>query len=105
MSRRDELTQILKDNSAAAPLIEEILYLENQLDGLRKLPKIRVNPNNPEQQKITPAAKLYKEYLQQYLNALKLLLHMTDNENESEDSPLRKWVKARVNSRKENLDT
>lgn len=105
MKRQDELNAILKDSPTAKPLIEEVLYLEEQLDMLRKLPKIRVNPNNPEQQKVTPAAKLYKEYLQQYLNALKILLKMTDNENESEDSPLRKWVKARVNSRKENLDT
>ena len=80
-----------------SPLIDEVLYLENQLDTLRKLPKIRVNPNNPEQQKITPAAKLYKEYLQQYLNALKLLLNMADDDNNNgEESPLRKWVKKRI---------
>ena len=97
MNRREELTELIKENPAAAPLIDEILYLENQLDTLRKLPKIRVNPNNSEQQKITPAAKLYKEYLQQYLNALKLLLHMTDDDNNnSEESPLRKWVKKRI---------
>ena len=97
MTRRDELTELIKQNPAASPLIDEVLYLENQLDTLRKLPKIRVNPNNPEQQKITPAAKLYKEYLQQYLNALKLLLNMTDDDNNnSEESPLRKWVKKRI---------
>ena len=97
MNRRDELAELIKQNPAASPLIDEILYLENQLDTLRKLPKIRVNPNNPEQQKITPAAKLYKEYLQQYLNALKLLLNMTDDDNNnSEESPLRKWVKKRI---------
>lgn len=96
-NRRDELTELIKENPAAVPLIDEVLYLENQLDTLRKLPKIRVNPNNPEQQKITPAAKLYKEYLQQYLNALKLLLYMTDDDNNNgEESPLRKWVKKRI---------
>ena len=96
-NRHDELTELIKENPAAVPLIDEVLYLENQLDTLRKLPKIRVNPNNPEQQKITPAAKLYKEYLQQYLNALKLLLYMTDDDNNnSEESPLRKWVKKRI---------
>lgn len=97
MNRRDELTKLIKENPTASPLIDEVLYLENQLDTLRKLPKIRVNPNNPEQQKITPAAKLYKEYLQQYLNALKLLLNMTDDDNNNgEESPLRKWVKKRI---------
>ena len=97
MNRCDELTELIKENPVASPLIDEVLYLENQLDTLRKLPKIRVNPNNPEQQKITPAAKLYKEYLQQYLNALKLLLNMTDDDNNNgEESPLRKWVKKRI---------
>ena len=98
-NRREELEKILNDanNSFVSPLIDEILYLEDQLNYLRLLPKIRVNPNNPEQQKITPAAKLYKEYLQQYLNALKLLLHMTDDDNNNgEESPLRKWVKKRI---------
>ena len=97
MNRHNELTELIKENPVASPLIDEVLYLENQLDTLRKLPKIRVNPNNPEQQKITPAAKLYKEYLQQYLNALKLLLNMTDDDNNNgEESPLRKWVKKRI---------
>ena len=99
MGRREELTQILKDNATAAPLIEEILYLENQLDTLRALPKIRVNPKNPEQQKITPAAKLYKEYLQQYLNALKLLLITADDNNgDSDESPLRKWAQQKIDT-------
>lgn len=96
MDRRDELNKIIENNPAAKPLIDEVLYLETQLTYLRGLPKIRVNPNNPEQQKITPAAKLYKEYLQQYLNALKLLLKTTDNDNDGEESPLRKWVRNRI---------
>ena len=97
MNRRDELMKVLNyaNNSVVSPLIDEVLYLEEQLDILRKLPKIRVNPQNPEQQKITPAAKLYKEYLQQYLNAIKLLSHVTGDENENEESPLRKWVKSK----------
>lgn len=96
MDRRDELNKIIENNPAAKPLIDEVLYLEMQLTYLRGLPKIRVNPNNPEQQKITPAAKLYKEYLQQYLNALKLLLKTTDNDNDGEESLLRKWVRNRI---------
>ena len=98
MDRRAELEKALQgvDVSVVNPLIDEILYLENQLDYLRGLPKIRVNPDNPEQQKITPAAKLYKEYLQQYLNALKLLLKTGDTGDDTGESPLREWVKKRI---------
>ena len=98
MDRRAELEKALQgvDVSVVNPLIDEILYLENQLNYLRGLPKIRVNPDNPEQQKITPAAKLYKEYLQQYLNALKLLLKTGDTGDDAGESPLREWVKKRI---------
>lgn len=96
--RRSELLKILNDanNSVVSPLIDEILYLEDQLKMLRKLPKIKINPQNPEQQKATPAAKLYKEYLQQYLNAIKLLSSITKTDVSDEESPLRKWTRARI---------
>ena len=94
MNRRDELIKIVGDSPELNQLVDEIIYLEEQLNMLRKLPKIKVNPNNPEQQKATPAAKLYKEYLQQYLNAIKLLSKETDDKNNEEESPLRKWVKS-----------
>ena len=100
MTRRDELMKILNEanNSIVSPLIDEILYLETQLNFLRGLPKIRVNPADNSQQKTTPAAKLYKEYLQQYLNAIKLLSGITKTDVDSEESPLRKWVNQKIGS-------
>lgn len=100
MNRRDELMKILNDanNSIVSPLIDEILYLENQLNYLRDLPKIRVNPADNSQQKTTPAAKLYKEYLQQYLNAIKLLSGITKTDVDNDESPLRKWVNQKIGS-------
>ena len=100
MNRRDELMKVLNDanNSVVSPLIDEILYLEDQLNYLRDLPKIRVNPADKSQQKITPAAKLYKEYLQQYLNAIKLLSGVTKTDVDAEESPLRKWVNQKIGS-------
>ena len=100
MTRREELEKILNDadNSVVSPLIDEILYLEDQLCFLRGLPKIRVNPADNSQQKITPAAKLYKEYLQQYLNAIKLLSGITKTDVDAEESPLRKWVNQKIGS-------
>ena len=97
-NRRDELMKILNDanNSVVSPLIDEILYLEDQLIFLRGLPKIRVNPADNSQQKITPAAKLYKEYLEQYLNAIKLLSGVTKTDIDTEESPLRKWANSKI---------
>ena len=92
--------KVLNDanNSVVSPLIDEILYLEDQLNYLRDLPKIRVNPADKSQQKITPAAKLYKEYLQQYLIAIKQLSGVTKTDVDTEESPLRKWVNQKIGS-------
>ena len=100
MDRRAELKKALQNVDIAIidPLIDEILYLEDQLNYLRDLPKIRVNPADKSQQKITPAAKLYKEYLQQYLNAIKLLSGVTKTDVDTEESPLRKWVNQKIGS-------
>lgn len=101
MDRAEELRKIIiKDGSdneiKASQLIDEVIFIEEQLIALRKLPFISVNPKNPMQQRTTPAAKLYKELLQQYNNCLKILLKLSGDTNENEeDSPLRKWVKAR----------
>ena len=94
MTRREELTKFIGDNDMLVPLIERILFLEEQLEKLEKLPLIKVNPENPEQQKTTPAAKMYKEYLQQYINAIKAIEKSTDANEGEEESPLRAWVKS-----------
>ena len=101
MDRREELEKLVyKENSGndikASKLIEEIVYLEDQMGSLKKLPFIRVSKKNPEMQKATPAAKLYKEMLQQYNNSMRLLLRIAGDLGESEEiSPLRKWVRSR----------
>lgn len=97
MERREELLKLVNNSNAStlAPLIDKMLFLEKQLESLEKLPMLKVNPENPEQQKATPAAKLYKEFLQQYANIIKVISHATGDENTEEDSPLRKWVKSR----------
>ena len=57
-----------------APLITEIVFMEQKLENLRQLPHIRVHPRNPEWQEITPAGKQYKETMQAYLNAVKVIM-------------------------------
>ena len=101
MTRRQELEKIVyksgTDNDLKAKqLIDEIIFLEVQMQDLRELPFIKVNPKNPMQQKATPAAKMYKETLQQYNNSLRLLFRLTGDMGESdEESPLRRWAKSR----------
>lgn len=104
MERRKELMKLVNDSNASTvtPLIDKMLFLENQLKNLEKLPMIKVHPQNPEMQKTTPAAKLYKEFLQQYTNIIKVISHVTGDENKEEDSPLRRWVKSREEIHAEN---
>lgn len=57
------------------PLIEQVLFLEQRMSELQKLPFLKINPKNPMMQKVTPAAKLYKECMQSYMNAIRILLN------------------------------
>lgn len=99
LNRKEELMKVVNksNETITEPLIDKVLFLENQLESLEKLPMLRVNPNNPEQQKSTPAAKLYKEFLQQYVNVIKVLLRQTGDETNVESSALEKWCKERMN--------
>lgn len=95
-NRKEELEKIAGSDPAAAQLIDEIIFIETRLQELRRLPFLKINPKNPEQQKATPAAKQYKELLQQYTNSLKLLQRIAGRDGEEEeDSPLRIWAKSR----------
>lgn len=98
LQRKAELEKICKSldetaQKSTCELIDHIVFLEKQLAELKQLPFIEVNPKNPMQQRPTPAAKQYKELLQQYNNCIKILLsaaHKTDGE---EVSPLREYLK------------
>ena len=100
-TRKQELLQIInkagsQNDIKAAQLVDEVIFLEEQMVELKKLPFINVNPKNPMQQKTTPAAKQYKEFLQQYNNCLRLLFRLSGDMGESEEeSPLRRWIKGR----------
>ena len=101
MDRKNEFLSLLKDGKQdelkARQLIDELVFLEQQMDDLKKLPFIAVNPKNPSQQKPTAASRQYKEFLQQYNNSLRLLLKITGDigGDTEEESPLRAWLKSR----------
>lgn len=101
MNRKEELIKYIckdKNNIALEPVIDEFLFIEEQLTELKKLPFIRVKPNNPAQQKSTSAAKQYKELLQQYTNILKILMKTVGTDATDNESPLRKWIKNRLDT-------
>lgn len=94
--REAQLLSMLDDapdiKEVLAPTIREIVFLERQLDELRKLPFMRVNPNNPEQQKATPAARQYKEMLQQYNNCVKVVTVALTRMPHGDASPLAEFL-------------
>ena len=112
MSRRDELIKIVPEDSLELvnSVIDDVVFLEEQLTELKKLPFIQVNPKNPMQQRSTPASKQYKEFLQQYINCIKMIEYVIYKDkrlegDETEESPLRKWFRENANTRKENMDS
>lgn len=97
-NRKKELMLLVgEDNKTLIKLVDDICFLEEQLEYLRKLPQIKVNPINKEQQKTTPASKQYKECLQQYTNCIKLLIQATGEDNNEDISPLRRWAEKFAN--------
>lgn len=78
MNRLEELKSLFETveedkKKLAQQLIEEAEFLEGQLTKLRKLPFIKVHPEDNERQKKTEASKLYKEHIQSYCNVIKIL--------------------------------
>ncbi len=98
MNRRDELVAIIPEESLelVKSVVDDVVFLEERLTELKKLPFIEVNSKNPMKQRSTPASKLYKEFLQQYINCIKMIEGVIYRDkrlegDEDEESPLRKW--------------
>ena len=68
MASVDQSTMQLID-----PLLDEVVFMEERLLNLRQLPLISVHPKKPALQRYTPAAKQYKETMQSYMNAIRIL--------------------------------
>lgn len=98
-NRKEELLKIFESvedtKGIILPLIDDVVFLEEQLEALRKLPFIRVSKQDPSLQKATPAAKQYKELLQQYNNCIKILTGVLRKDAPEEDSPLRAFIASR----------
>ena len=102
MGRIEELRDIFKDidegkRKIVSALIDEAVFLEEQMAGLKKYPFIKFHPQNPELQKITAAGKQYREFLQTYTNIIDKLCRIYGKEEIDEESPLRAFLNGLVN--------
>lgn len=97
MSRSEELRRIFKDFDetkfkVVEPLIDEAVYLEEQMLSLKQYPFIKSREYKGEiQTKVTAAGKQYREYLQTYTNIIDKLCRMLGKVEGDEDSPLREF--------------
>lgn len=101
MDRRKEILEYIRANREAdfkllSPLVDDVVFLEERITELEKLPFIQLHPTDVMKQKATPAAKLYKELLQQYNNCMKIILLKNTGKEENETSPLRDFLKQRL---------
>lgn len=96
MDRLAELKELFRDveddeQKLVDRLLVEMVFLEDQMTELKKMPFISVHPKNPALQKTTPAAKLYKECSQSYMNAVRILLSILRKvETSAQDELLRR---------------
>lgn len=95
-SRKQEILDFLENELMLEPLVDEMVFLEGRLDELKKLPFIKVHPQDPTKQKVTPAARQYRESVAQYSNIIRILMKASGLGVDVEDSPLRKWFDENV---------
>ena len=105
MERKEEIAKICEHLDADTlkliePLIDELLFLEEQLKFLKTLPFILVKENDKTKQKVTPAYKQYKDLSQTYINALKVINSTLGIESETVESPLRLYMEERAKQNK-----
>lgn len=98
MERREKLHKIIDelDESVqlfAHSLVDRLIYLEERLFELEKLPFIKVHPNDPTKQKELPARKQYIPLLQQYNLTIKTICKLIGIETEQEDTKISEFKK------------
>ena len=100
--RKAELEAALKDideskATVLQPTIDEVVFLEGQLEALKKMPFLKVHPTNPELQKQTEAARQYIKLHASYLQGIKIICTaLSKTALEDEDSPINQWLKTRL---------
>lgn len=94
---RDDLMSILDNveggrRAVAEQLVNELLFLDRKLAEVRELPFMEVSGDG--RQRMSPAAKLYKDFVSQQSNIARILLGLTRGKDDAEDeSPLRAYLR------------
>lgn len=102
MERLERLQKIFENIDERAkevifPMLEQVVFLENQLKTLKELPFIEVSRKNQALQRPTAASKQYKELMQQYNACIKTLLTALSRNGGEETSPLEEYLKGLQN--------
>lgn len=97
MDRLTELQTIFEKvdgdkTNVVRPLLPQVVFIEQRLNELREMPHIRIHPNDPTRQQITAAGKQYKEFMQAYLNAIKVLQMTLNRYAVEEQDAFDKWL-------------
>lgn len=99
-TRKEQLQKIFENvdenkKELVEPIIDRVIFLEGKLDELEKLPFIKVHPEIKDLQKTTPAGKQYKEFMQSYLNAIKVLSTTLSRDGGEENDEFDEFIKNR----------
>lgn len=77
-------------------LLKDFVWLEEQIDELRKYPRYIINAKDPKQQKKLEVHNMLKDYQAQKDDIATKILRTLDNDSLNEESPLLKAL-ARFN--------
>ena len=76
-------------------LIDDIVFMEEQLERLKKQPFVMTNVANPSNTKRTESSKLYLSLMAQYTQDIKALSYLAGKSGEEEEiSPLRLYMQS-----------
>lgn len=99
MNRKEELLKIFKELdknvlTIVEPMIDDLVFIEDQLRDLRSRPFIKYHPDDETRQKQTPAGKLYKDLLAQEKDIVRILCsQLNKSGSDDNESPLRAYLK------------
>lgn len=93
MTRYEELKSKLTEvkepkRSYILSLLKDFVWLEEQIEELRKYPRYIVNPNDPRQQKKLEVHNMLKDYQAQKNDIVTKILRTLDNDKLGEGSKL-----------------
>lgn len=100
MTRYEELVAVCKDikepkRSFILSLLKDYVWIEEQIEALRKYPRYKINPNDPTKQIKLEVHNMLKDFQAQKSDIATKILRSFDAGDE-EDSPLMKAL-ARFN--------